>query len=65
MQTLLQTLRGAEKYLVFLALFGYLTAEQLRKVCGYQPKSLGFVRQKLNSLVAAGFVIALPGRFVT
>jgi hypothetical protein len=65
MQTLLQTLRGAEKFLVFLALCGYLTAEQLRKACGYQPKSLGFVRQKLNSLVAAGFVIALPGRFVT
>jgi Replication-relaxation len=34
-------------------------------VAGYQPKSLGFVRQKLNSLVAAGFVLALPGRFVT
>jgi protein involved in plasmid replication-relaxation len=61
----LQTRKGAEKFLAFLAVFGYLTAEQLRKVAGYQPKSLGFVRQKLNSLAAAGFVMALPGRFVT
>src|SRR5918992_6124337 len=65
MQQLLETLAGSEKLLAFLALFGYLTAEQLRRVAGYQPKSLGFVRQKLNSLVAAGFVMALPGRFVT
>jgi hypothetical protein len=65
MQQHLQTLKGSEKFLAFLALFGYLTAEQLRKVAGYQPKSLGFVRQKLNSLVTAGFVLALPGRFVT
>src|SRR5918992_628093 len=65
MQQLLETLAGSEKLLAFLALFGYLTAEQLRRVAGYQPKSLGFVRQKLNSLVAAGFVLALPGRFVT
>src|SRR5918992_1947005 len=65
MQQLLETLTGSEKCLAFLALFGYLTAEQLRKVAGYQPKSLGFVRQKLNSLVSAGFIMALPGRFVT
>ena len=65
MQQLLETLAGSEKLLAFLALFGYLTAEQLRKVSGYQPKSLGFVRQKLNSLVADGFVMTLPGRFVT
>jgi hypothetical protein len=65
MQQLIQTRKGSEKFLAFLALFGYLTAEQLRRVAGYQPKSLGFVRQKLNSLVAAGFVLALPGRFVT
>jgi hypothetical protein len=65
MQQLIQTLKGSEKSLAFLAIFGYLTAEQLRKVAGYQPKSLRVVRQKLNSLVAAGFVITLPGRFVT
>jgi hypothetical protein len=57
-------LKGAEKILVALALFGYLTASQLTRL-HYAPKSLGFVRQKLNSLVAAGFVSCLPGRFVT
>jgi hypothetical protein len=57
-------LKGAEKILVALVLFGYLTASQLTRL-HYAPKSLGFVRQKLNSLVAAGFVSCLPGRFVT
>jgi hypothetical protein len=60
-----QPRKGAEKFLAILAMFGYLTAEQLRKGAEYQPTSIGFVRQKLNSLVAAGFVLALPGRFVT
>jgi hypothetical protein len=64
MQQLIQARKGSEKFLAFLALFGYLTAEQLRKVCGYQPTSIGYIREKLNSLVAAGFVLALPGRFV-
>jgi hypothetical protein len=65
MLPLLETHKSAEKLLAFLAVFGYLTAEQLRKVCGYQPKSIRYIRGKLNSLVAAKFAIALPGRFVT
>jgi hypothetical protein len=65
MLSLLQRLKGEEKFLALLALFGYLTVEQLRKAAGYQPTSIGFLREKLNALVAAGFVLALPGRFVT
>jgi hypothetical protein len=65
MLPLLQCLKGVEKFLALLALFGYLTAEQLRKAAGYQPTSIGFLRGKLNALVAAGYVLALPGRFVT
>jgi hypothetical protein len=60
----MQTLKGAEKILVLLAEFDYLTASQITRVC-YAPNSLRFVRGKLNALVAAGFVLCLPGRVVT
>jgi hypothetical protein len=64
MQTSVQPLKGAEKILVLLAAFDYLTASQITRLA-YAPNSLRFVRGKLNALVAAGFVICLPGRVVT
>jgi protein involved in plasmid replication-relaxation len=64
MQTSAQPLKGAEKILVLLAAFDYLTASQIT-LLAYAPNSLRFVRGKLNALVAAGFVICLPGRVVT
>jgi protein involved in plasmid replication-relaxation len=59
-----QTATGAEKILLSLAAFDYLTAEQITRLC-YSPASLSFVRKKLRSLVADGFVLALTHNAVT
>jgi hypothetical protein len=59
-----QALTGAEKILAILAEFDYLTASQITRLC-YAPTSLRFVRAKLNGLVAARFVLCLPGPSVT
>jgi hypothetical protein len=64
MQTPLQTLKGAEKLLAALAIFGYLTAAQLTRLL-YKETSISFVRKTLHDLAAAGFVLALPRQSVT
>jgi hypothetical protein len=61
--TPVNTLKGAEKILVAISEFDYLTAEQITRLL-YANKSLAFVRKKLRALVAAGYVLALGGRAV-
>jgi hypothetical protein len=56
--------KGAEKILLSLAQFDYLTAAQITRLL-YAPSSLSFVRKKLNALIASGFVLALRGQSVT
>jgi hypothetical protein len=51
------------KMLLALALFGYLTAEQVTRLL-YADSSLAFVRKKLQSLVAQELVFTLGGRAV-
>jgi hypothetical protein len=57
------TLKGAEKILVAISEFDYLTAEQVTRLL-YAEKSLAFVRKKLRALVATDYVFALGGRAV-
>src|ERR671915_2523038 len=64
MRTATQTRKGAEKILVALSEFGYLTATQITTLL-YAPSSHAYVRKQLNALVAAKYVIPLAGRFVT
>jgi hypothetical protein len=64
MQTTYETRKGAEKILVALAAFDYLTAAQLTRLL-YAPSSLSFVRKKLHTLRAGRFVLALPRRSAT
>jgi hypothetical protein len=64
MQPAEHMLKGAEKILVLLAVFDYLSASQITRAC-YSPNSLRFVRRLLNTLVAAGFALCLPGPSVT
>jgi hypothetical protein len=64
MWTTAQPRKGAEKILIALAEFDYLTAAQLTRLL-YSEKSISFVRKKLASLTAAGFALALPRRSVT
>jgi hypothetical protein len=64
MTTPRQPIKGAEKILLALAEFAYLTAEQVTRVC-YSPGSLAYVRKQLKSLVAARLVVPLAGRSVT
>jgi hypothetical protein len=59
-----QTPTGAEKILLSLAEFDYLTAEQITRLC-YAPASLSFVRKKLRTLIAKGFVLALEHDLIT
>jgi hypothetical protein len=54
---------GATKILLALALFGYLTAEQVTRLL-YAETSLAFVRKILKSLVTQELVFALGGRAV-
>jgi hypothetical protein len=64
MRTVLTPTKGTEKILCALAVFGYLTAEQITRVC-YSASSLSFVRKKLRLLVANRVVMALPRQSVT
>jgi hypothetical protein len=64
MSTTAQTRKGAEKILIALAEFDYLTTAQLTRLL-YSEKSISFVRKKLAALTHAGFVLALPRRSVT
>jgi hypothetical protein len=64
MDTPVHTLKGWEKILCALAVFGYLTAEQLTRLL-YAPSSISFVRKILQTLVSRRLVLALPSRVVT
>jgi len=61
MWTAMNTPKGAEKVLVALAEFDYLTAEQVTRLC-YAKGSLTYVKATLKSLIAAKFAVALGGR---
>jgi Replication-relaxation len=61
MWTAMHTPKGAEKVLVALAEFDYLTAEQVTRLC-YAKGSLTYVKATLKSLIAAKFAVALGGR---
>jgi hypothetical protein len=63
MRTPVQSVKGAEKILVALAVFEYLTAVQITRLL-YAPKSLSHVRKLLKHLVTGGFVLALGGKAV-
>jgi hypothetical protein len=64
MQTLRTPAKGAEKILLSLAEFDYLTTEQITPFC-YSPASLSFLRKKLKMLIAEGFVLALEHNAIT
>jgi len=59
-----QTLKGAEKILLALAEFDYLTASQITRLL-YAPSSHAYVRKQLNSLASQFLICVLPGRFIT
>jgi hypothetical protein len=63
MSTPLNTLKGAEKILLALAAFDYLTAEQVTRLC-YSPGSLSHVRKQLKLLAADNLLVSLAGRSV-
>jgi hypothetical protein len=58
-----EKLTAAEKIILTLAEYEYLTALQVTNVL-YAPSSLTYVREKLKSLVDAKYVLALAGRSV-
>ena len=64
MLTSAHTLKGADKILIALAEFQYLTARQLTKLL-YALSSLVYVQKQLKSLSDEGLIVALPGRFVS
>jgi hypothetical protein len=59
-----QALKGAERILVALSEFGYLTVAQITKLL-YAPSSQSFVHKQLKYLVAGKYVMPLTHRFVT
>jgi hypothetical protein len=63
MKTTAHPAKGAEKILVALAVFGYLTAEQITRLL-FAPSSLSYVRKLLKSLLTGGFVLVLGGKAV-
>jgi hypothetical protein len=63
MSTPVNTLKGAEKILVAISEFDYLTAEQVTRLL-YKETSRAFVREKLRALVTQGYVLTLGGRAV-
>jgi hypothetical protein len=63
MSTPVNTLKGAEKILVAISEFDYLTAEQVTRLL-YKETSRAFVRKKLRALVTQGYVLTLGGRAV-
>jgi hypothetical protein len=58
-----QPAKGAEKILIVLAVFGYLTAEQITRLL-FAPSSISYVRKLLKSLVTGGFVFVIGGKAV-
>src|SRR5918992_237516 len=58
-----QPAKGAEKILIVLAVFGYLTAEQITRLL-FAPSSISYVRKLLKSLVTGGFVFVIGGKTV-
>jgi hypothetical protein len=63
MKTTAHPAKGAEKILGALAVFGYLTAEQITRLL-FAPSSLSYVRKLLKSLLTGGFVLVLGGKAV-
>jgi hypothetical protein len=59
-----QALKGAERILVALSEFGYLTVAQITKLL-YAPSSQSFVHKQLKYLVSGKYVMPLAHRFVT
>jgi hypothetical protein len=59
----MQEVTGIAKIIHALAIFEYLTAAQLTRLC-YAPSSLRFVRKSLKALLEQGLVLALGGRKV-
>jgi hypothetical protein len=55
--------KGVQKILIVLAIFGYLTAGQIIRLC-YSAGSRTYVRALLKSLVDCGFALVLGGRAV-
>jgi hypothetical protein len=55
--------QGAQKILIALAIFGYLTAEQVTRLC-YAAGSRTLVNALLKSLVDAQLVLSIGGRAV-
>jgi hypothetical protein len=53
--------KGCQQILAALALFGFLTAEQLTRLY-YSAGSLTFVKALLKKLVASGLVFTIGGR---
>jgi hypothetical protein len=64
MLTSAHTLKGADKILIALAEFHYLTARQLTQLF-YALSSMVYVQKQLKSLTDDSLVVALPGRFVS
>jgi hypothetical protein len=58
-----ETFKGADKILISLAEFQYLTARQITRLL-YAPSSLVYVQKQLKALTDTSFVVALPRRFV-
>jgi hypothetical protein len=54
---------GIAKIISSLAVFEYLTAEQLTRLC-YSSNSIAYVRKQLKALVEQGLVLSLGGRAV-
>jgi hypothetical protein len=63
MRESVQLPKGAQKILIALAVFGYLTAEQVTRLC-YSAGSRTFVNALLKSLVDAALVLSIGGRAV-
>jgi hypothetical protein len=63
MRESVQLPKGGQNILRSLAVFDYLTAEQVTRLC-YSAGSRTFVRTLLKSLVDTGFALALGGRDV-
>jgi protein involved in plasmid replication-relaxation len=61
MRTSVESLKGAEKILVALAVFGYLTADQITRLL-FAPSSLSYVRKLLKHLATGSFVLPLAGK---
>jgi hypothetical protein len=63
MSTPVKIRKAWEKIIIALAMFDYLTANQLARLL-YSPSSLTHVYERMKSLVAQGYILTLGGRAV-